>query len=41
LDGYLVMDCKMVVNDVNNMKPNHSGYGSIIEDCRTLHSNYI
>jgi hypothetical protein len=30
----------MVVDDVNNMKPNHSEYGSIIQDCRTLLNNY-
>jgi hypothetical protein len=34
------MDCKMVVDDVNNMKPNHSEYDSIIQDCGTLLSNY-
>jgi hypothetical protein len=37
---FLEMDCKMVVDDVNNMKANHSQYGSIIQDCRTLLRNY-
>jgi ribonuclease HI len=37
---YLEMDCKIVVDDVNNMKHNQSKYSPIIHDCRTLLSNY-
>jgi hypothetical protein len=37
---FLEMDCKMVVDDVNNMKANDSEYDSIIQDCKTLVSNY-
>jgi hypothetical protein len=27
---YIEMNCKMVVDDVNNMKPNHTEHDSII-----------
>jgi hypothetical protein len=37
---YLKMNCKMVVDDVNNIKANHSNYGSIIQEYRSLLSNY-
>jgi hypothetical protein len=30
----------MMVDNGNNMKPNHLEYGSIIQNCRTLLSNY-
>ncbi|PNX57625.1 cytochrome p450 [Trifolium pratense] len=34
------MDCKMVVDDAHNKKYNLSEYGSLIDDCRTILSNY-
>jgi hypothetical protein len=37
---YLKMNCKMIVDDVNNIKANHSEYGSIIQNYKILLSNY-
>jgi ribonuclease HI len=28
------LDCKMVVDDIHNKYPNHSDYGSVIQDCK-------
>jgi hypothetical protein len=28
--------CKLVVDDIHNNYPNHSEYGSIIQDCKNL-----
>jgi ribonuclease HI len=30
------LDCKMVVDDIHNNYPNHSEYGSIIQDCKNI-----
>jgi hypothetical protein len=31
------LDCKMVVDDIHNNYPNHSEYGSIIQDCKNIY----
>jgi hypothetical protein len=37
---YLKMNCRMMVDDMNNIKANHSEYGSIIQNYKILLSNY-
>ncbi|KAK2386904.1 hypothetical protein QL285_060742 [Trifolium repens] len=38
------LDCKTVVDDINSSKDNHSEYGLLIVDCKSMlftHSNYV
>ncbi|KAK2407645.1 Ribonuclease H superfamily protein [Trifolium repens] len=38
------LDCKTVVDDIDSSKDNHSEYGLLIEDCKSMlspHSNYV
>jgi ribonuclease HI len=38
------LDCKTVVDDINSSKDNHSEYGLLIDDCKSMlsiHRNYV